>query len=263
MKGIIIGVGKVIPGVSGAILANMLGIYEKGLKILSNIKQELLANIKFILAIGIGILLAMVFGSKIIIYFLNNHYLTTMFCFMGMIIGGIKHIFDEVRKEIKIQNIFIFLLSFFSIILLSFIKFEAIKHNENIFIYFLSGISEAISTIVPGISGTALLMMIGTYNDIMNMFANLFNLSNFSTNLLISLPFFMGLVTGIIITSKIINHLFKRYKTGTYFSIIGFSFASVVLLFIQTLNQSYFFTEIFLSFVVFIVGYIIIIKMPE
>lgn len=263
VKGIIIGIGKVIPGVSGALLANTLGVYEKGLEILSNIRKELLKNIKFVVSIGLGILLAMVFGSKIIIYLLNNHYLITIFCFMGMIIGGIKPIFDDVYKKINKSNLTIFLLSFFTILLLSFIKFQGLNYENNIFTYFLSGISEALSTIVPGISGTALLMVIGTYNDVMNTFANLFNLSNLSNNLIILIPFSLGLIIGAVIISKIINYLFKKYKTGTYYAIIGFSLSSIVLLFFQTLNQSYSLTEIFFSFITFILGYIITIKMPE
>lgn len=262
IKGIIIGIGKVIPGVSGAILAASLGIYEKGLEILSNLRTQLLKNIKFVLSVGLGILFAMVLGSKLILYLLNNHYLITMFSFMGMIIGGIKPICNKIYEEFNIKNLLIFLTSFFAIILLSFIEIKSIN-ADCAFVYILSGISEAISTVVPGISGTALLMIIGTYDEIMQCFANLFSVSTLFKNLIVLIPFTLGFIIGIIVISKILNNLFNKYKIRTYYAIIGFSLSSIVIMFIQTLDKSYSFMEILLSFICFIIGYEMATKIPE
>lgn len=239
-----------------------MGIYEKGLEILSNLKKMLFCNIKFVFFVGLGILVAMVFGSKLIIYFLNKHYLVTMFCFIGMIIGGIKPIFNNIYKELDLKKIIYLLFAFFSIILLSIVKFTG-NNTNNIFTYFISGISEAISTIVPGISGTALLMVIGTYNEIMNVFSNLFNFSLILKNLAVIIPFLFGLIIGVIFISKLINYLFKKYRINTYYAIMGFSLASVFLMFIQTLNRRYSISEILLAFITFILGYVITIKLPE
>lgn len=243
-------------------LANCLGVYEKGLEILSHLRTELLKNFKFVLSVGLGILIAMVFGSKMIIFLLNKYYLMTMFCFMGMIIGGIKPVFERVSKDFNKKNFVIFLISFFAIMLLSIIEFDQ-NNNNNIFMYFVSGISEAISTIVPGISGTAMLMIIGTYNDVMSMFASLFDISSLLNNLVILIPFLIGLIIGVIIVSKFINYLFKKHKTSTYYAIIGFSLASIILIFLQTLGKNYSLFEVILSMVTFIIGYIIAAKMPE
>lgn len=204
----------------------------------------------------------MVFGSKLIIYFLDKHYLVTMFCFIGMIIGGIKPIFNNIYKELDLKKIIYLLFAFFSIILLSMVKFTG-NNTNNIFTYFISGISEAISTIVPGISGTALLMVIGTYNEIMNVFSNLFNFSLILKNLAVIITFLFGLIIGVIFISKLINYLFKKYRTNTYYAIVGFSLASVFLMFIQTLNRRYSLSEILLAFITFILGYVITIKLPE
>lgn len=181
---------------------------------------------------------------------------------MGMIIGGIKPVFESVSKDFSKKNLVIFLISFFAIILLSIVEFNQ-NNSNNIFVYFLSGMSEAISTIVPGISGTALLMVIGTYNDIMSMFASLFDISSLLNNLIILLPFLIGLIIGVIVVSKVINYLFKKYKTSTYYAIIGFSLASIILIFLQTLGKNYSLLEVALSLVTFLIGYIIAAKMPE
>lgn len=262
LKGIIIGIGKVIPGVSGAMLAASLGIYEKGLEILSNLKTQLLKNIKFVLSVGLGILFAMVLGSKLILYLLNKHYLITMFCFIGMIIGGVKPLYNKICKEFDAKNLLIFLISFFTIILLSFVEIQS-KNVNGIFVYTLSGISEAISTIVPGISGTALLMLIGTYDEIMQCFANLFDVSMFSRNLIVLIPFTVGLILGIIGISKVLNNLLKKHRISTYYAIIGFSLSSIVIMFVQTLNKNYSLSEMILSFIFFIIGYEIAIRIPE
>lgn len=262
LKGIIIGVGKVIPGVSGAMLAATLGIYEKGLEILSNLKTQLLKNIKFVLSIGLGILCSMVLGSKLILYLLNNHYLITIFCFMGMIVGGVKPLYNKIYKKFNITNLLVFLFSFFSIILLSFVKIQ-LKNANGIFVYILSGISEAISTIVPGISGTALLMLIGTYDEIMQCFANLFDISIMFQNFFVLIPFTGGLIVGVISVSKIINNLLKKHKVSTYYAIMGFSLSSVVIMFIQTLNKNYSLLEVILSFIFFIIGYEVATRIPE
>lgn len=261
-KGIIIGIGKVIPGVSGAMLATSLGIYEKGLEILSNLKIELFKNIKFVLSVGLGILFAMILGSKFILYLLNKHYLITMLCFIGMIVGGVKPLYSKVYREFNTKNLLIFLSSFFTIILLSFIKIQS-KNVNSAFVYALSGISEAISTIVPGISGTALLMLIGTYDEIMNCFANLFDISLIFRNLIIIIPFTIGLIVGVIGISKVLNNLLKKHKNSTYYAIIGFSLSSIVIMFVQTLNKNYSLLEIILSFLFFIIGYEIAIRIPE
>lgn len=262
LKGIIIGLGKVIPGVSGAMLAASLGIYEKGLEILSNLKTQLLKNIKFVLSIGLGILSAMVLGSNLILYLLNNHYLITMFCFMGMIIGGVKPLYNKIYKEFNIRNLLIFLISFFAIILLSLVKIQ-VKNANSAFIYALSGISEAVSTIVPGISGTALLMLIGTYDGIMKCFANLFDASVILKNLIILIPFMVGFIVGVIGVSKILNNLLKKHKVNTCYAIIGFSFSSIVIMFVQTLNKNYSLLEIILSFIFFIIGYEVTTRISE
>lgn len=262
LKGIIIGLGKVIPGVSGAMLATSLGIYEKGLEILGDLKTQLLKNIEFISSVGLGILCSMVLGSKLILYLLNNHYLITMFCFMGMIVGGVKPLYNRIYKDFNIKKLLIFLLSFFAIILLSFIKIQA-KNASGVFIYILSGISEAVSTIVPGISGTALLMLIGTYDEIMQCFANLFDISIMFQNFIVLIPFTIGLVIGVISVSKILNNLLKKHKVSTYYAIIGFSLSSIVIIFIQTLNKNYSLLEVILSFIFFIIGYEGATRIPE
>ena len=116
---------------------------------------------------------------------------------------------------------------------------------------------------MPGISGTALLMLIGTYDEIMQCFANFFDISVLPKNLIVLIPFMLGLIVGVIGVSKVLNSLLKKHKVSTYYSIIGFSLSSIVIMFVQTLNKNYSVLEIILSFAFFIIGYEVAARIPE
>ena len=95
IKGFIIGIGKVIPGVSGMALAISLGIYEQILESISNIKKEIKNKSTFLIKLGTGIILAIMLTSKVIVKCLKIYYLPTMLLFIGMITGGIPTIIKE------------------------------------------------------------------------------------------------------------------------------------------------------------------------
>ena len=99
LKGMIIGLGKIIPGVSGSVLAISLGIYEKCIDIISNIKKELKYNIKFIFLLCIGISLGIICGSKIICFLLDSFYFPTMCLFIGLISSSIKYIVKKIKTK--------------------------------------------------------------------------------------------------------------------------------------------------------------------
>ncbi|HHW68718.1 MAG TPA: DUF368 domain-containing protein, partial [Tenericutes bacterium] len=106
LKGFIVGIGKIIPGISGAMLAISLGIYEKAVGIISNIKTELFKNIKFVFLLGMGVLLSIVLFGNLINFLLSNFYLPTTLLFIGLICGTIPNIFKDInQKEIEYIDI--------------------------------------------------------------------------------------------------------------------------------------------------------------
>ena len=94
VKGLIIGLGKIIPGVSGGMLAISLGVYEKGLDALSHFFRNVKENTKFLCLLGLGILISVVLMSKLIKFSLDNYYLPTMLLFIGLIAGGLHKLFE-------------------------------------------------------------------------------------------------------------------------------------------------------------------------
>ena len=246
-KGFIIGIGKIIPGVSGAMLAISMGVYDKALDYISNFGKNKKESIKYLFPIGLGVILSIVFFSKIISLSLSKFYLITMLFFIGLIIGGIPSVSSKVRKSDYYITIIAFIV-FFLISISNINNVYVIKDNVVDFvIFFLSGIVEAIGTVVPGISSTALLMVMGTYNIVIEAIGNL-------NNIKVLIPFGIGLCIGLVVVVKIINYLFKKYEDKVYAFVLGVLMSSVVLLIVQAFKYSFNIIELIIGFVFMVVG---------
>lgn len=260
IKGFIIGTGKIIPGVSGAILAIILGVYEKGLNAINNFFSDFTKNFKFLGILGIGVMSAIILVSNIIKYTLNTFYLPTMLLFIGLIIGGIPMLLSKVKyKHVNKLNIGISIIFFLIVIVLSFLRGDnQMVFENNITSYLLLiviGIIDAATMIIPGISGTAILMLFGCYDIIINTLSNLTNLSQISENLKIIIPFSIGIFIGIISIVKMMVYLFVHFEAKTYYAIIGFALSSIFLLLAETLNDNYKTSHILVGLALLIIGY--------
>ena len=238
LKGVLIGIGKIIPGVSGSVMAISLGIYDKAIDSVTNFFDDIKNNFRFLLFLGIGIILGIIFFSKIILYFLNSYYVYTMMLFIGLIIGGIKSIY--INSDRGKSGILLFILGFIFMGIISYVSGSReyiIRGNliDNI-IYFISGMLEGIGTIVPGISSTALLMIIGIYELFMESVSNILDLSYMIENINFYLSFGLGLFISIFLSIYIISYLFKRYRNKTFSFILGIILSNVLFLFINTLK---------------------------
>lgn len=252
LKGFLIGIGKIIPGVSGAMIAISLGVYEKALNAIVNFFKKPIENFKFLFPLMVGAVLAISTCSKIIIYFLSNFYLLTMLLFIGLIVGGIPLLFKKTNILNKL-NFLIFILSFSLIFLLSFIsKNNNFISNVNIFTYFLIGIIDAITMIIPGISGTAVMMILGVYDIMLELLSSISNLNLYNiTNLTF---FIIGIILTVLLLSKFINYLFIKKEELMYASILGFVNSSIIILLINTFKNNYSIKELVLSIPLFLIG---------
>lgn len=210
IKGLIVGLGKIIPGVSGSILAIRLNIYEDMIYSINNLFNK--KSIIFLTKIGIGIVLAIIFGSNIITYLLSKFYLVTMILFTVLIATGIPSVIKES------SNYFLSLLS--CIIYLILLNIPNINIFNN---YFFIGFLESLTTIIPGISGTALFMSFGLYDELLYLFSNIYLI-----NIGILLPFSIGFIIGTIIVVKFIEYCLNNYKSKTYSVILGLLIGSII-----------------------------------
>lgn len=262
IKGIIIGIGKIIPGVSGSMLAISMGIYQKLIDSINNFFKDIKNNSIFLIKVIIGTLISIIFFSNVIVYLLNKYYLITMFFFIGLIIGSL----NDIKINTK-NNYLITILTFTITTILGFISIDnniVIEDSMLNFIYYLFvGFIDAITMVVPGISGTATLMMIGAYDTLIKTYSSLFNFDLLIYNFEILFPFLIGVGIGVILTAKLINYLFKNYKNNTYSAILGFSISTIVLMFNRSINTSFKYTTLFLAIISLILGILLIKKINQ
>lgn len=248
-KGFIIGLGKVIPGVSGSLLAISLGVYEKALHAIQNLWKEK-RNFFFLLPIGIGILLAVFLGSKVLLNLLNKYYIFTVTVFIGLIVGTVPPIIKNEKIE---KKDFLFILGIvFALFLLdtklSLGEFTPANNGVSFFIIFCLGIIDAMTTVLPGISGTATFMMLGCYTFILKLFSNPFD------QIFYCFLFGCGLLLGVVGMVYLVNYAFSHFRHLTWICILGFLFSSILSLFLRIidfLNHE----NLFACFLLFLIGY--------
>lgn len=263
LKGFIVGIGKIIPGVSGAMLAITMGIYDKSIHYISKFKENKKESIKYLSPILGGILIAIIIFSKIIELSLEKYYLITLLFFVGLIEGSIPELVKKIQKKNYIITFFSFVL-FFLISITNIDNTYIIKENFlDIIVFFLSGIVEAIGTVVPGISSTALLMIMGTYNTVISSIGNITNTSILIDNIKIIIPFALGFAIGMLILVKIIESLFKKYSGKLYSFILGVLLSSIILLLVQAFKSEFKVIELIIGLLLLFIGIVISSIMKE
>lgn len=254
IKGMIIGLGKIIPGVSGSMLAISMGVYDELIHSVNNFFKDIKNNFPFLLKIGLGIILSIILFSSIILNCLNKYYIITIFFFVGLILGSLNSFKKEVNSK---KNIII--ISFLLMLLLGFFTYNNEVGLSNIktqYIYFfISGFIDAITMVIPGISGTAVLMMLGTYDEVILSLSRLLDLSALANNIKILFPFSLGLFIGIIVTVKIVDYLFKNHKVTICNIILGIGYSNVVLMLFRCINTNYNFISLVLAYLFLLGGY--------
>ena len=259
IKGLIIGIGQIIPGVSGGMLAITLGLYEKGIDSISNFFENVIDNLKFLIPVGLGIITSILMVSKVIKYALSVYYFPTMLLFIGLIIGGIPSLISKVNKNLSNKNIFIFLIIFIFIMILNIInnKNTVILNNISVFemlTLFVVGIIYAATMVIPGVSGTAIMMLIGYYDLILTIISRATNLEFITKNFNIILPIIVGFIFGIITVSKLMNYLLKKHEIKTYYGIMGLVISSIFVMCITTLKYNFNLLDLIIGFILLISG---------
>ncbi len=268
VKGFIIGIANIIPGVSGGTLAITLGIYERLINTISHFFKNIKENLKFIIPIGIGAVLSILLLSKLISYCLEKYTLATILLFLGLIVGGIPLIAKKVKGKISISNIIIFILTFSLVIAMALLKGSGEVSFENMtfgnyLLLFLVGIVAAGTMIIPGISGSLVLLTLGYYNPIVSTIKDLTNFGNLMHNMFVLVPFGLGVLLGIIVIAKLLEYLFKRQETKTYFGVLGFVSASVITIFISANGLVFSVPQLLIGIVLFLIGTITALKLGD
>lgn len=263
IKGFILGVANVIPGVSGGTLAVSLGLYERVLECVTTLFKKFKENLTFIMPIALGIVVAILSTSKLVTYALTNFKAQTIFLFVGLIFGGISLIMKKVKGQKSFFNICVLCIVFIFVLGLNFVKTDTFSisfTNMKIIDYVLLALVGFIASsamVIPGISGSFVLMVFGYYEMIMATISHLTTFKNVGQDLIILTIFGIGVLLGILFMAKLITKLIEKNEVRTYFAIMGFVLSSIVVLLIQIGDFKFNFTNIATSILSFLWGYLL------
>ena len=236
--GAIVGVANIIPGVSGGTMAVILKIYDRLIETLSlkNVKK----NLPFIIPLGIGAAVGIVLFSKAIEFLLGNYPMATNFTFMGLILGSIPMIFQRARGEkMEAKGMVSFLVALVVMVVIALLKpaeSNAVLALTPLNLLILFGAS-AISTfamILPGISGSFVMLVLGVYTTVLTSISGVFTwpidgVTWHCVGMLI--PVGLGCIVGLIFGSKLVDVLIRKQPQATYFAILGLVVGSLLAVF--------------------------------
>lgn len=222
LKGIIVGLGAIAPGLSGSVLLVIFGLYQKTITSISTIFKDFKNNLKFLIPLAAGIGLGIVLFSKLVDWLLVTYEMQTRFAFFGFILGSIPLFWREVRKEGFAKKYYLYILVAFlgGVILFNVNRglFPKVTNPTTLQSVTL-GLAVATSYIVPGVDSAAILSALGLYDLWVHSLA--------SMNFTVLLPAGVGAAAGVLVVSYVIHKLIASCYTPT-FSIIFGLFLSVV-----------------------------------
>ncbi len=258
IKAILIGIAKIIPGLSGTVLMISFNLYDRAIDAITRFFNNPKKNFIFLMNLAIGVLIGIVLFSKLINYCLDKYYVYTMSLFIGLILGGIITIKKEITN--KTSNYLYIIISFIIMTFLStsnLANVYILKGNYiDIIVFFFSGILEALGTIVPGVSSTALLMLTGIYPYYLNILSNLLNFNYLLNSINFIIPFGIGLAVGIIIISLFISYLLRYHKETTFSCILGLSLSTIITLSKGIIYDITSISTILICLILLIIGFI-------
>ena len=258
MRGVVIGISNIIPGVSGGTMMVSMGIYDKLIYNINNLFKTFKKCFKILLPYLTGMVVGLVAGSVLMNVAFDKIPLPTSMLFIGLIIGSLPMIIKQIRGEkLNAYCAVLFLLSAAVVIVPKLIANQKLV-GENIFggnreltldaghliLYFLLGVIASSSFVIPGISGSMMIMILGYYKPIvMDRLGGTFkeaipagDWGQVLENLWVLLPYVIGLIVGIIGVARLIEFVLKKWKLYTYCCILGMVAASPVVILLDKSN---------------------------
>ncbi|WP_208559034.1 DUF368 domain-containing protein [Marinilactibacillus kalidii] len=253
IKGMIIGITNVIPGVSGGTMAVSFGIYDDVIHAVTHIKSEFKKSARIIGPLVIGAILGIAGFSYFIELLLTRYTLATAVAFIGLILGGLPILWHSFKKSmivekqsINVIHIILFFVFFGIVTWMAFAETggttdQTISLTIGHFLaLFFVGVVSAAAMVIPGVSGSLLMLILGYYYAVIytiNQFTGALSTFDMSTmipfGILLS-AYALGMLSGIILISKAIDYFFETKPTYTYASILGLVAASPIAILTNT-----------------------------
>lgn len=232
VKGIAIGAGAILPGISSGVLCVVFGIYEKLLNSVLSFFSDWKKNLRFLAPIVLGGLTGIVLFGNLLEYLFTLFPVQTKFGFIGLILGCLPVLFKTAnnKKGFRLHYLFYLFLTFLFAIGLLYLE-NILSVHEDIYclttysfgFLVFAGFLMSVGVVVPGVSSTVILMLLGIYDVYLSAVS--------MVNMRILIPMGIGLILGGFLFMKSIQKLMEKHRQETYYGIIGFVVGSIPILF--------------------------------
>ena len=247
LQGMVVGIANIIPGVSGGTMMVAMGLYDKLVRAITHLKSEFKERLKVLVPIFLGAGIAIVALSRLFEFLLENYPIPTNFAFCGLIAGSLPFIFKKVKgHSVSVGRAVCFII-FFAIVILMAVMGETDGNAAdvsfgliNVFKLLVVGIIAAATMVIPGVSGSMMLMLLGYYDTILKTINNFmdalaaFDMQEILVQCGILIPFGIGVILGIFLIAKIIEFIFSKAEIHAYYAIIGLILASPAAILLKT-----------------------------
>lgn len=244
LRGCALGVANIIPGVSGGTLAVSMGIYDKIINSVTGLFRHFKKSVLTLLPYGIGMVIGLLGLSFIIEFLFARFPLPTILLFIGLILGGVPALTKRMKgKRIGALGIVLFCIFFLLLVLLPFIAGEErtdlvlTADAVTIIKLFFVGILASATMVIPGVSGSMILMSLGFYAPILSSITNFvravlaLDVHAALMECALLVPFGIGVLIGIFAIAKLISFLLARFEVYTYCAVLGLVAASPISIF--------------------------------
>lgn len=276
LKGMVIGIANIIPGVSGGTMMVAMGIYDKLIHCITHLFSEFKKSVLFLLPIAIGMGIAIIGSSFGLEYLFANFPIQTNLLFIGLIIGGLPAIWKKVKgNKIGAGHIISFL-AFFALVAGFAIMGETEGNAANLSFSLLNvikllgvGIIASATMIIPGVSGSMVLLLIGYYNPILTAINDFIralvalDMDGILQGVGVLAPFGIGVVVGIFAIAKLVEIIFEKFPLYAFWAIIGLIVASPVAIIAMGSFPAVTVLHALTGIIALAVGFVIAVKLGE
>lgn len=224
LQGALIGLGAVLPGISGGVLCVIFGVYQPIMEVLADPLHAVKKHIKLLIPVGIGVVIGFLGVAKLLGFLLNRYPDPSVCLFVGLIIGMLPSLYREAGEQGRGKSSFIAMGTAFAVVLALLITLKIVQVNivPNFAWYLFCGFCLALSVIAPGMSFSTLLMPLGLYTPFID------GIGNIDFGVLI--PGGIGALATVILFSQAVNSLMKHHYSEMFHAIIGIVAAATVVI---------------------------------
>ncbi len=246
LRGVVIGVANIIPGVSGGTMMVSMGIYDTLIDCITHLFSDFKRSVKTLLPYVLGMIVGIFALASLLTYCFNHFPLPTSTAFIGLILGGLSPLLHKIDKKRLNSLAVIIFIAFFALIIVMALMNPAGNAGRitatpgEMLVLLVMGVIASATMLIPGVSGSMVLMLLGYYRPVLASVDDFKdgllggNLALAGQQLLVLIPFGIGVLLGIYFVAKVIDWLLRRWPTHTYCAVLGLVVASPIAILLRT-----------------------------